>query len=118
MSYTRGMDTKRRMAVFDRDGGKCQLCSLDIRELASQLFPRHDKTEARSRALAACPWAHKAFCIGDLWDLDHITPVINGGGQKGDNNLRVLCKGCHRKVTKDLAGQRKRMPSKRILFRQ
>lgn len=113
MSFIRGNDSSRRAAIFEACGGICALCGLDINWLASQLFPRQPPTEMRSRALAAHPWSRKAYCFGDLYDLDHIVPVVKGGGQKGDQNLRVLCKGCHRKVTKELAGQRRRLPSKR-----
>lgn len=113
MGYERGNDSNRRSAIFEAQGGKCALCGLDLAELARQLFPRSAKTEMRSRALAAHPWARAAYSTSDLFDLDHITPVVNGGGQKGDENLRVLCKQCHKRVTKELAGQRRRLPTKR-----
>ena len=37
-----------------------------------------------------------------LWDMDHIIPVVEGGGGCGLDNLRTLCIPCHRKVTKKL----------------
>ena len=43
---------------------------------------------------------------GDL-DIDHIIPVIEGGGSCGLDNLRLLCKICHKKETKALAKRRK-----------
>ena len=43
-----------------------------------------------------------------LWDMDHIVPVIEGGGACGLDNLRTLCIPCHRGQTKALAGRRAR----------
>jgi 5-methylcytosine-specific restriction endonuclease McrA len=45
-----------------------------------------------------------------LWDVDHITPVIEGGGECGLDQLRTLCVLCHRKETAKL---RKRMSKRK-----
>ncbi len=42
----------------------------------------------------------------DQWELDHVTPVCEGGGLCGPEGLRVLCVPCHRKAT---AALRKRL---------
>lgn len=41
-----------------------------------------------------------------LWEADHITPVVEGGGECGLDNLRTLCWRCHAAETKALAGRR------------
>jgi 5-methylcytosine-specific restriction enzyme A len=42
-----------------------------------------------------------------LWEMDHILPVVEGGGDCGLDNLRTLCRWCHQKATNELAGRRK-----------
>lgn len=49
---------------------------------------------------------------GDWWDADHITPVIEGGGECGIENYRTLCIPCHVKATREL---RARMKERRRL---
>jgi 5-methylcytosine-specific restriction endonuclease McrA len=41
-----------------------------------------------------------------LWEMDHITPVVEGGADCGLDNLRTLCWLCHRRETTALAGRR------------
>jgi len=53
---------------------------------------------------ALCPTA-----CGDLsgpWDCDHVKPVVKGGGSCGLENLRTLCRPCHKRETKLLAARR------------
>jgi 5-methylcytosine-specific restriction enzyme A len=40
------------------------------------------------------------------WEMDHIVPVIEGGGDCGLENLRTLCWACHARETKALAARR------------
>ena len=42
----------------------------------------------------------------DRWEMDHVVPVVEGGGCCGLENLRVLCPPCHRGVTAQLARRR------------
>jgi 5-methylcytosine-specific restriction protein A len=42
----------------------------------------------------------------ELWEADHIVPVIRGGGCCGLENYRTLCVPCHREATAELAGVR------------
>lgn len=42
---------------------------------------------------------------GTAWEMDHVLPVIEGGGSCGLDNLRTLCIPCHREVTRDLRGR-------------
>ena len=41
-----------------------------------------------------------------FWDIDHIVPVVEGGGSSGPENLRTLCLKCHKQVTAELAAKR------------
>jgi len=43
-----------------------------------------------------------------LWDVDHIVPVVEGGGSCGPEGLRTLCIPCHRSETAKLARKRAR----------
>ena len=45
------------------------------------------------------------------WDMDHKTPVVEGGGECGLENLRTLCLWCHKRETKRLARRRARQRS-------
>lgn len=40
---------------------------------------------------------------GHLWEMDHIVPVVDGGGACGLENLRTLCLPCHNKESARLA---------------
>ena len=44
---------------------------------------------------------------GSVWQADHITPVVSGGGSCDLSNIRTLCRCCHLEVTKKLSDQRK-----------
>lgn len=37
-----------------------------------------------------------------FWDIDHVIPVAEGGGDAGPDGLRTLCLSCHRGETKKL----------------
>jgi len=38
----------------------------------------------------------------NLWDADHVVPVVEGGGECGLDNLRTLCLRCHLEATREL----------------
>ena len=42
---------------------------------------------------------------GAFWQMDHATPVAEGGGSCGSDNLRTLCTPCHAAATRDLAAR-------------
>lgn len=42
----------------------------------------------------------------DLWEADHIRPVVEGGTHAPEN-LRTLCQPCHKQMTKALVSKRK-----------
>lgn len=71
-----------------RDHGICAICSFNCDKIPDK---------ALYRALHNIP-AHRKR----LWDIDHIIPVVEGGGDCDASNLRTLCIPCHRGVTAEL----------------
>ena len=51
---------------------------------------------------------HQFSSLPHLWEMDHILPVIEGGGGCAMDNLRTLCIPCHHTETAMLAGRRAR----------
>lgn len=92
-----------RRLVWRRDNGYCRGCG---RDLASER--NHDGTPKR-------------MAPGTAWQCDHARPVVEGGGECGLDNLRVLCTACHRRETAELrrrlaAARRRAIPSSGSLF--
>ncbi len=53
---------------------------------------------------AAEGWPH----LGRVWyEIDHITPVCDGGHEHGRANLRVVCYRCHKALTAELNRNRR-----------
>jgi 5-methylcytosine-specific restriction protein A len=78
-----------KQLVRKRDDGICQICRRDCFE------GRRDSTDyKRPRGLLG------------LFEMDHIVPVVEGGGACGLDNLRTLCIPCHRRETAKLAARR------------
>jgi len=74
-----------RYKVWERDRGVCAVCGKDA---VADKFNRNGS-----------PRTNRARGTGDLWQADHIKPVIEGGGECGLDNLRTLCTECHLKET-------------------
>jgi 5-methylcytosine-specific restriction endonuclease McrA len=75
--------------VKQRDDGICEICRKDCFE------GRRDTRAYRSRR-----------GLLSRFDMDHRIPVVEGGGSCGLENLRTLCRPCHRVVTAALAARR------------
>jgi 5-methylcytosine-specific restriction endonuclease McrA len=103
-----------RAAVFARDHGICTLCKADTEVLQAEyrkMIPRgmHSVKDGESpaekfRIQHGVPIGRAS---GDWWDADHITPVIEGGGECGIENYRTLCIPCHVKATRELRARMK-----------
>ncbi len=80
-----------RAQVFARDRGVCARCGIDTEAL------RKDKRKLDWAARKAFEkeWGRRK----NLWDADHIVPVVEGGGECGLENMRTLCLRCHREET-------------------
>jgi 5-methylcytosine-specific restriction protein A len=106
-----------RYLLHQRDRGVCALCGLDTDALKRQYDEFRDR-EKRGQLWNAkqdeflkahgIPWGR---VVSDWWDADHITPVIEGGGECGLENFRTLCIPCHKKETAEL---RRRMVHRKV----
>ena len=93
----------QRRAVWQRDRGVCAACGRDTLALRRKL-----KASAGEERELLC---HRLLQEGYdrhrldrliLWEMDHVHPVIEGGGGTGLENLQTLCIPCHKRKT---AGQ-------------
>lgn len=107
----------RRM-VFRRDRGICARCGTSCPAWLKGL-KREWKEIGTIEERPIREAARRSFRSGNpdffrrstFWDVDHIVPVVEGGGSCGVDNLRTLCIFCHRQVTAEL--NRKRASERR-----
>lgn len=105
-----------RAKTFERDHGVCAECARDTEALKAKLerwfravherdsmaqYRRRMDDPHRLRWHLRLKWRQT-----HLWEMDHILPVVEGGGGCGLDNLRTLCRPCHRRATKALARRR------------
>lgn len=99
--YRREHDwTYIRSLVFERDRGVCRLCGVDTEKIRRILR----SLRRRCRIDVWLP-GHASVALGrdhGGWEADHITPRHDGGGNQLDN-LRTLCRACHKGVTREFA---------------
>lgn len=90
--------------VHARDRGICGVCSRDC----EALFRKIRVTKRARRPLRLQQLGLPAYLLRRrrYWEVDHITPVVEGGGCCGLENLRTLCWDCHRRATRELAMRR------------
>ncbi|MEE9367190.1 MAG: HNH endonuclease signature motif containing protein [Dehalococcoidales bacterium] len=110
-----------RARVSERDHGVCALCGRDTARLQQFWYKgKHylhrlwKKDHVMGRDLIKAWRRMRTASLGTdyratgYWDMDHIVPVVKGGGGCGLDNLRTLCIPCHRGETADLARRRAR----------
>lgn len=120
-----------RFKVEERDKGVCAKCCMDTRYVKSLLDPLLKEAANRwrepwvgeelrnivFRALIDLGFSPRVASGGaghrwagvlntHLWEMDHTTPVVEGGGGVGLEGLRTLCRACHHRETTALAGRR------------
>jgi 5-methylcytosine-specific restriction endonuclease McrA len=107
-----------RMRVEQRDHGVCAKCGRDCAALWTKLdalihlvYSSEPATKRRGYrwwklALRLGLSGGYSYCLRSLWDADHIVPVVEGGGGCGLDNLRTLCRPCHKEETRALARRR------------
>lgn len=80
-----------RKQVFKRDKGRCAECN----------EPRFTGTFRNHRGVVV-----EYSSAVPIWEMDHILPVSEGGGECGLDGLRTLCQPCHKRATAALAARR------------
>jgi len=118
--------------VLKRDHGICVECKLDCVRLKEELHVLLKRSQGWQ---TVSPWGllspedtqaaimlrnsritelglkgERALGSRRLWEMDHILPVVEGGGLCGLDNLRTLCWKCHQAATNAL---RKRMTARK-----
>lgn len=109
-----------RNEVWKRDGGVCAVCGVDTNRQRAELSaefsldrfsrPPAEKRKAfyaRLHALKIPVTRWNSARHQGCWDMDHVTPVIEGGGSCGLDNLRTLCLRCHYQQTGRLRQRQK-----------
>ena len=94
--YTASDPGEMRRVMRKRDRGRCALCRLDTNALRRELKGRGRARKLRERGFKARQ---------SLWEVDHIVPLIDGGGHEA-NNLQTLCTPCHKAKTAEEARSR------------
>ena len=120
-----------RHLLYQRDAGVCALCGVSCKLLVRELerlddyFQDHPYKNGRGYdyegyilrnqplmarleelRISAHRYLHRRR--EGIWDADHITPVVEGGGECGLDNFRTLCCKCHRGETTKLAARRRK----------
>ncbi len=96
--YNRSDPREQRRIARKRDRGVCRACGLDTNALRRKIRGRG--RAARLRELGFHPRR-------SLWELDHIVPLIDGGGHE-PANLQTLCVPCHRRKSAEETRDRAR----------
>ena len=110
-----------RHHVWLRDKGVCALCGVDTSKQRGELLAEFDvhrytgrpATEkrkafyARLKALKIPTSRWQTADAQGCWDMDHATPVSEGGGSCSLDNLRTLCMRCHHQQTGRLRRRQK-----------
>ncbi len=94
-----------RESVFERDRGVCAHCGIDC---VSE-FRHIRKLRGVARVRATAEW--QPGTRKSLWDADHVTPIVEGGGECDLSNMQTLCLKCHRIRTAEL---RKRLLARNV----
>ena len=98
----------QRRAVWQRDRGLCAGCGRDTLALRRRLQRADDEERARLyQELLPEGFDRHALDKLMLWQMDHVHPVIEGGGGSGLENLQTLCIPCHKRKTADQLRRRR-----------
>jgi len=124
-----------RIKLWERDKGVCAICGLDTVKLVAQLEKEFEmekrwgyryynrggeylygekrkivEDRLAEFGITTSRWYSRRSNRG-IWDADHATPVIEGGGECGLDGFRTLCCKCHKEETNKL---RQRLREKRM----
>ncbi|XP_005390819.1 PREDICTED: DNA annealing helicase and endonuclease ZRANB3 isoform X3 [Chinchilla lanigera] len=112
--WIRSNNSYLRARVFEIEHGVCQLCNINAQELFLRL---RDSPKSQRKSLLDATWTSKLSLEqlnemirnpgeGHFWQVDHIKPVYEGGGQCSLDNLQTLCTVCHKEKTARQAKER------------
>ncbi|XP_057626810.1 DNA annealing helicase and endonuclease ZRANB3 isoform X2 [Chionomys nivalis] len=112
--WIRSNNSYLRAQVFAAEHGVCQLCGLNAQELFLRV---RGAPKSQRKSLLDAAWAAELPLEqlnemlrnpgeGHFWQVDHIKPVYEGGGQCSLDNLQTLCTVCHRERTAQQAKER------------
>ena len=88
-----------------RDKGLCTICGCDAESIKKEVRA-WSKGVSWQELSAFLRWLGSPDLCRTWLEVDHIIPVIEGGGCCGLDNLRTVCFRCHKEETKVLAGRR------------
>jgi 5-methylcytosine-specific restriction endonuclease McrA len=96
--YNQSDPSEARKRIRRRDRGRCRACKIDTYAIRREMkkIGRGRTKEIRQRGFKPKQ---------SYWELDHIVPLIDGGGH-GDDNLQTLCTPCHKEKTAEEARRR------------
>lgn len=98
----------QRRAVWKRDRGMCAACGRDTLKLRHRLqVATEDEKVLLYHELIHEGYDRYRLDRFILWEVDHIMPVVEGGGGTGLDNLQTLCSPCHKKKTSAMMRQRR-----------
>lgn len=80
-------------------GSRCVGCGADEQDCLSRY--------QQALALLAGTPAEALLLPFEPWQMDHIRPVADGGGECGLENYRLLCLNCHKGVTLNFLKERR-----------
>lgn len=112
--WIRSNNSYLRAQVFATEHGVCQHCGVDAQELFLRM---RDAPKSHRKSLLNAAWTAKLPLEqlnemlrnpgeGHFWQVDHIRPVYEGGGQCSLDNLQTLCTVCHKERTAQQAKER------------
>lgn len=108
--------------VWKRDNGICAACGRDAKAIYEKFLSIKARAWSSDRAVREKAEVERRVLIeelnaagfhlysytslptwGELYQVDHITPVAEGGGGCGLDNLQTLCTACHKAKTAEQA---------------
>jgi len=90
-----------REAVLERDDYTCQQCGLSKEQAERAYWQTHDLAKERSDSTDEFWRRWRAYGVTEfqIFEVDHIERVADGGHPFEESNLQTLCEHCHRDKT-------------------
>jgi 5-methylcytosine-specific restriction endonuclease McrA len=107
-----------RDQVWERDKGICAKCGRDSKRIGRIIRYLRQRLKRKpflsawyaifthGRRAKYHAWRSSSPFRTHDWEMDHIIPVVEGGGGCGLEGLRTLCLACHQGETAALAARR------------